>query len=157
MPTVRRSRTVAAAPATVWRIVADPAELPRWWPGVQRVEDASREEWTTVLQSAGGRTVRADYTRTRAERPHRLAWRQEIEETPFEGFLSEAQTELSLEPVRDGCATRVRLESRERLQGVSTLGGLIVRRAAGKRLDGALEGLARLMATGAEGAAEEDG
>jgi uncharacterized protein YndB with AHSA1/START domain len=149
---------VEAPPQTVWRIVADPVELPRWWPGVQRMEDATREEWTTVLQSAQGRTVRADYTRVHDERPRRLRWRQEVEETPFEGFLAEAETDVSLEPVDGGRATRVVLESRERLRGVSALGGLMVRRATRRRLDGALGGLARLIATRAHDArAGEDG
>jgi uncharacterized protein YndB with AHSA1/START domain len=146
MPTVRRSRTVPASPSAVWEIVADPTQLSRWWPGVQRVEDASRAEWTLVLESSKGRPVRADYTRVRAQRPRRLHWRQEVDETPFEGFLAAAETEVSLEPREEGRATRVVLESRERLRGVSALGGLMVRRATRRRLDGALEGLARLTA-----------
>jgi uncharacterized protein YndB with AHSA1/START domain len=154
MPTVRRSRIVPASPSAIWEIVADPTQLPRWWPDVQRVEDASRAEWTLVLQSSKGRPVRADYTRVRAQRPHRMHWRQEVDETPFEGFLAAAETELSLEPREDGRATRVVLESRERLRGVSALGGLMVRRAARRRLDGALEGLVRLTAAPDRGGGE---
>ena len=123
----------------MWEIVDDPHHLPRWWPDVERVEDASREEWTAVLRSGKGRPVRADYTRVSAEPRRLIRWRQEVEETPFEGFLASAETELSLEPVDGG--TRVVLEARERLRGISALGGLMVRRAARKRLDGALAGL----------------
>ena len=31
---VARSRTLAAAPEAVWRVVADPRALVRWWPRV---------------------------------------------------------------------------------------------------------------------------
>ena len=53
-------------------MVCDPARLPEWWPGVTRVEDATPDAWTTVLTSAKGRAVRADYTRTEAEAQRRL-------------------------------------------------------------------------------------
>ena len=44
-------------------MVSDPAQLPRWWPGVTRVEEATPEAWTTVLASPRGKVVRADFTR----------------------------------------------------------------------------------------------
>ena len=81
---VRRERVVSGAPTDVWRIVSDPARLPAWWPGVSRVEDASREAWTTVLVSPKGKAVRADYTRVEADAPRLLVWRQEVAESPFE-------------------------------------------------------------------------
>lgn len=148
MPTVRRARTVEAPPEAVWRLVADPHDLPRWWPGVERVEDASPTAWTAVLLSAKGRPVRADYTLLEAERPHRLRWRQEVDETPFERFLAEAETEVRLSPAGEGDSTRVEIEATERLRGVSMLGGFMVRRATRRRLDGALEGLARAVESG---------
>ena len=148
MPTVRRAGIVAGPPEAVWRVVADPHDLPRWWPGVERVEDASPTAWTTVLLSKRGRPVRADYTRLEAERPRRLRWRQEVDETPFERFLAEAETEVRLSPAAEGEATHVELEATERLRGVSMLGGLMVRRATRRRLDEALEGLARAVEAG---------
>jgi len=143
MPTVRRGRTVDSTPDTVWALVADPHHLPRWWPRVQRVEDASPEAWTVVLASPRGRPVRADFTRVLAERPRRLVWRQEVEETPFEGFLADAETEVTLSPEGEG--TRVQLEAREKLRGISNFGGIMVRRATRKRLDQALAGLAEIV------------
>ncbi len=86
MPTVRRARTVEVPPRAVWDLIAEPHDLPRWWPGVQRVEDASPRAWTTVLLSRKGRPVRADYTRVDADPPRRIVWRQEVDETPFERF-----------------------------------------------------------------------
>src|SRR5207302_11497444 len=94
MPTVVRARTISAAPQTVWEVLSDPYHLPRWWPRVERVEDATPEAWTTVMRSPRGRAVRADYTRTDAHRPRQLRWRQELEETPFERVFAEAVTEI---------------------------------------------------------------
>ena len=62
-------------------MVADPWRLPAWWPGVTRVEEATTEAWTTVMTSAKGRAVRADFTRVEADEPHLLVWRQELAET----------------------------------------------------------------------------
>jgi uncharacterized protein YndB with AHSA1/START domain len=139
VPTVRRARSIAADRETLWAIVSDPYHLPRWWPSVQRVEDASPEAWTKVLRSPKGRTVRADYTRVSAEPPARLVWRQEVEESPFERILGEAVTEISLKP-EDG-ATRVELRSTQRLRGLARFGSFMVRRATRRLLDEALSGL----------------
>ena len=48
---VERERTVAAAPEAVWELVSDPHMLPRWWPGVQRVEEVTGIAWTKVLRT----------------------------------------------------------------------------------------------------------
>ena len=58
MPTVSRARTVGAAPGSVWEVLSDPHHLPRWWPRVERVEDATPEAWTTVMRSSRGRAER---------------------------------------------------------------------------------------------------
>jgi uncharacterized protein YndB with AHSA1/START domain len=145
LPTVSRSRTIAAERDAVWDVVSDPYHLPRWWPGVQRVEDASELAWTKVLQSPKGRTVRADFTRVSAEPPARLVWRQEVEESPFERILREAVTEITLEPA-DG-RTRVELRSKQRLRGLARLGSFMVRRATAKQLEEALSGLEQATAT----------
>ncbi len=141
MPRIRRARTIAAEPDALWEIIADPHHLPRWWPQVQRVEDASAAAWTKVLTTPRGRPVRADYTRVRAQRPRSLVWRQEVEESPFERILSEAVTEFALDPVGDG-ATRVEVAQTQRLRGTARFGGLMVRRATRRHLSDALDGLA---------------
>ena len=140
MPRVRRSRSVGAPPEAVWRLVSDPHSLPRWWPSVTRVEDASDEAWTKVLATPRGRAVRADYTVLEAEPPRRLVWRQEVEESPFERIFSSSVVEIELEPEGAG-GTRVSLASAERLRGRYRLGGAMVRRAARRRLDEALDDL----------------
>ena len=68
----------------VWRVVSDPTRLPDWWPGVTRVERATALAWTTVLQAAKGKAVRADYTRVAADEPSTISWSQELEGTPVQ-------------------------------------------------------------------------
>jgi uncharacterized protein YndB with AHSA1/START domain len=140
---VRRERVVSAAPDDLWRIVSDPARLPAWWPGVSRVEDASREAWTTVLVSPKGKSVRADYSLVDAREPDWLRWRQELEESPFERLLSESVTELELEP-QPGGGTRVRLTLNQRARGWARFSPFQLRAAATRQAEGALEGLAGL-------------
>jgi uncharacterized protein YndB with AHSA1/START domain len=141
---VRRERVVSGAPADIWRIVSDPTRLPAWWPGVSRVEEASREAWTTVLISPKGKSVRADYTLVEAVEPEWLRWRQEVEESPFERLLSESTTEVALEPDPGG-GTRVRLTLDQRPRGWARFSPFQLRAAARRQAEGALEGLAELL------------
>jgi uncharacterized protein YndB with AHSA1/START domain len=143
VPVVSRSRSVPAAPERLWTLVSDPERLTEWWPRVQRVEDASRKAWTTVLVTPKGRTLRADFTLLDAEHPRLLRWRQEVEESPFERILEGAVTELELQPAGDG-ATEVRLTQRLTLRGLSRLGGMQIRLATRRQLEGALDGLDEL-------------
>jgi uncharacterized protein YndB with AHSA1/START domain len=144
MPSVVRSRMVAADRDTLWELVSDPYHLPRWWPQLERVEDASPEAWTNVLRSARGKTVRADYSRVESEPPRRVVWRQELDESPFEAILSDSTTEITLEP--DGeRRTRVELRSRQQLRGSYRFGGIMMRRAVRRQLDEALDGLERAV------------
>jgi uncharacterized protein YndB with AHSA1/START domain len=140
---VRRERIVSGAPVDVWRIVTDPARLPAWWPGVSRVEEASREAWTTVLISPKGKSVRADYSLVEAREPRCLRWQQELEESPFERLLAESTTALELEPDPGG-GTRVRLTLSQRARGWARFSPFQLRAAAARQAEGALEGLARL-------------
>jgi uncharacterized protein YndB with AHSA1/START domain len=142
VPDVTRARTIAAPRERVWELVSDPFHLPRWWPSTARVEDATALAWTSVLKTPQGKTVRADYTRTAYEAPRRVAWQQELEESPFERVFASAATSVELEEEGDG-ATRVSLRAQERLRGRYRLGGWMVRRAARRRLDEALAGIAK--------------
>ena len=145
MPTIVRSRTVRASAEQVWEVVSDPAQLPRWWPRVERVEEATATAWTKVMRSPRGRAVRADFTRTAAERPRRLAWRQEVEASPFERVFAEISTEISISP-DDSRGARIELKAVHRLRGRSRFGGFMARRAARRQLDEALDGLERALA-----------
>jgi uncharacterized protein YndB with AHSA1/START domain len=145
MPTVSRRRVVAAIPEHVWAVVADPERLPEWWPNVMRVEEADGKAWTTVLTSPkGGRALRADYTLVASEHPRRRSWRHEVAASPFERVLTESVTDVRLEPVADG--TEVAISEQMGLRGLSRLGGGQVKRATRRKLDGALDGLERVLA-----------
>lgn len=141
MPTVSRRRTLAAPPEEIWRVLADPYALPRWWPRVTRVEAAGESGWTAVMTTPKGRSVRADYRVVRSEAPRERAWAQEVEGSPFERILAEAVTEARLEP--RGEDSEVTLAVRQRLRGMARLGGFMVRRATVRLLDEALDGLER--------------
>jgi len=137
---VSRSRTVPAEPEAVWSVVADPRRLARWWPRTERVKSITREGWTTVLRSPRGRPVRADWKLEADERPVRRAWSQEVEGTPFARVLRERRVEARLRPADGG--TEVTLELHQRARGRARVGGgLMLRRAARKELEAALDGL----------------
>ncbi|GAC1318114.1 MAG: hypothetical protein NVSMB25_07040 [Thermoleophilaceae bacterium] len=137
---VSRARTIASERERIWELIADPYHLPRWWPSVTRVEDVGTRSWTSVLRTPRGRTVRADYKRTSAERPRRIVWRQLLEGSPFERVFASVEIVIELDAVEGG-QTRVELSTVEALNGRFKFGGLMVRRAARRRLGEALEGL----------------
>jgi uncharacterized protein YndB with AHSA1/START domain len=141
---VRRATVVPERRDAVWGVVSDPGRLPDWWPGVARVEDASEQAWTTVLTSAKGKAVRADYTRVSATPPEQLVWRQELEESPFERILAEAVTSVELDDADGG--TRVSIELDQRPRGWARFAPLQFRAAGRRQVEGALQGLERLFA-----------
>lgn len=150
MPTTRRSRTIAASPEQVWKVVADPHHMPRWWPQVKRMEEVEADRFTQVLTTRKGRPVRMDFHLLEsdapgpgADPPGKRVWEQEVAGTPFERVLGEATTEILLEPA-DG-ATRVTIALRQRLRGYSRTGGFLLRRANRARLEEALEGLEAIL------------
>lgn len=148
MPKAARTRVIAAPAERVWDLVADPHHLPRWWPRTVRVEDVHEgsdglARWTSVMQTERGAPVRADYRCVDAEPAERYAWEQDVEGTPFEGILRSSALELSLRAA--GERTTVTLASDETLRGLSRLGSTIVRGAARKRLDEALDGIERAV------------
>ena len=144
-----RSRALAAAPAEVWEVIADPYQMPRWWPSVERMEGVEDDRFTLVFKTRRRRTVRADF-RVLASEPvegeytsgHRT-WSQEVAGTPFEPVLHESITEIAVEPADGG--TKVTIAQRQRLRGYSKTGALAMRSATAKRLDEALDGLERIF------------
>jgi uncharacterized protein YndB with AHSA1/START domain len=140
---VRRETVVPRAPDEVWQVVSDPDQLPRWWPGVTRVEDTSAQAWTTVLTSPKGKSVRMDYSRVEATEPTRLVWRQEVAASPFERILEEATTSLELAQTESG--TRVAIELEQKPRGWARFAPLQFRAAGKRQVEGAVEGLERLF------------
>ena len=146
MPKVGRKRVISSDADRAWDLIADPHHLARWWPLVQRVEDVREEgdglRWTLALRSESGTQVRADYTGGVAEAGHRFAWDQQVEGTPFERILRSARVEIHvMRAGDDDDKSLVSLSSHERLRGLSRLGAPMMRAAAGRRLDEALENL----------------
>jgi uncharacterized protein YndB with AHSA1/START domain len=143
---VARSRVLAAPVADVWRVLADPYALPRWWPLVRRVESVSDEGWTMVLGKQGGRGVRADQ-RLEASEPERLRrWALVVAGSPFARIVSASAVEARLAPAAAGC--ELVLELHQRPRGWARLGWLMLRRAGSRQLDQALEGMARAAERG---------
>lgn len=145
MPVTRRSRTLRAAPEAVWEVVSDPHHLPRWWPGVQRVEGVAADRFTKVLLTRKGRAVRMDFVLVDDEPPKRRRWAQELAGTPFERLMAAAEEEVTLAAAEAPGATTVTLALERRLRGWSRFGGFFFRRAAREELDAALDGLGEVV------------
>ena len=145
-----RTRQLIATPQALWHVVEDPFALPRWWPNVARVEGVEEDRFTLVFQTKRRRPVRMDFKVLASEAPgsggeasgHR-AWQQEVVGTPFERVLDEAITEVLIEPAHGGTA-QVTIAQLQKLRGYSRTGTLMLRRATNRRLDEALDGLARI-------------
>ena len=148
MARVTRRRTFAASAADVWELVSDPYSLPRWWPRTARVENVDPGEdgggeWTQVLETAGGKGIRADFRCLAREEGRRYAWEQQLAGTPFERHLRRSGVEIELRP--DGEGTAVALASRQSLRGLSRLGSPLMRRGQGTILEEALDGIERAL------------
>ncbi len=148
--TVRRTRVIEAPTRTVWAVVSDPHHYPRWWPGVDRVEGVRDERFTEVLRTKKGRAMRMDFRILASEPPEdggaaSLRFEQDLPGSPWERFLTESMTEIALEPHARGA--QITIAQRQKLRGYSRAGGMFFfRRAVGKRLDAALDGLDRVCA-----------
>jgi uncharacterized protein YndB with AHSA1/START domain len=141
----RRERTIAATPEELWAVVEDPHHMPRWWPGVARMEGVEDDRFTQVFLTRRGRPVRVDFRVVASEPPRRRVWMQDIVGTPFERFLRELEIEIVLEPVAAG--TRIVLAERQKLRGYSRTGGFLMRRARAQKLAEALENLEQITMT----------
>jgi hypothetical protein len=118
------------------------------------VEGVDGNAFTEVMRTRKGKVVRADFdVVAKDERARLLTWAQRIQGTPFARVLSSAETDVSLAPTAD--ATEVTIELRQALTGFSPrlgllaglsprIGGGMVRRAAERTLDEALDGLERI-------------
>ncbi|HWB69517.1 MAG TPA: SRPBCC family protein, partial [Solirubrobacterales bacterium] len=132
MPRVTRRRVFPVGPGEVWSLVSDPYSLPRWWPRTTRVENVDhksagrRSQWTKVLETSGGRGVRADFRCLSSAERERYVWEQQLEGTPFSRHLRSSSVEIGISEARGG--TEVRLTSRQTLRGLSRLGSPLMRR-----------------------------
>ncbi len=143
MASLIRSRVVTAPREAVWAVIADASALPRWWPRVTRVEGVQETSFTEVLLSKRGRPMRLDLYYTEVEPPELLAWKLELAGSQFERLLGEWSTRFTLSAVDGG--TLVAIEEHQSFRGSFRTGGVLQRRAARRRLDAALAGLAQLF------------
>ncbi len=146
MPRIGRKRVISSATDRTWALVSDPHHLARWWPLTQRVEDVREEgdglRWTLALRSEKGTQVRADYSGSVEDAGHRFVWDQQVAGTPFERILRSARVEIAVISAGEGeDRSLVSVSSHERLRGLSRLGAPMMRAAAGRRLDEALDNL----------------
>jgi uncharacterized protein YndB with AHSA1/START domain len=141
MPSVSRSRTLDVPPGDVWRVIADPHHLPRWWPRVERIESADGERFTQLLRTAKGRAVRADFRWAGGDEGRSVAWDQVTEGTPFERLMASARTQVELAPAAAGTQVTVTID--QTLRGWSRMGPFFFSSAGRKTLDEALDGLER--------------
>ena len=132
MSSALRSRVLPAGQQELWDLIADPHHMPRWWPGVQRMEGVESDRFTQVHKTKRGRPVRIDFRVIESDPPWARAWEQEIAGTPFERVLNESITEIRLEPVDGG--TEVSIGQEQKLRGYSRTGGLLLKRATGSKL-----------------------
>ncbi len=143
MPVTRRTRTLRADQQAIWALIADPHHMPRWWPGVARVEGVAEDRFTQVFKTKRGRPVRLDFQVIESEAPWSRAWSQEIAGTPFERVLNESIIAVDLKPIDEG--TEVTLSHQQKLRGYSRTGSFMMRRATRGKLDEALDGLERVL------------
>lgn len=142
MATARRKRTLAVPQQQLWELLADPHHMPRWWPGVDRMEGVDDDRFTQVFKTKRGRPVRADFRVVMSDPPWMRSWAQEVAGTPFERVLNESVIEVELKPAGD--RTEVTLAHHQKLRGYSQTGGFMLRRATAAKLDEALDGLERI-------------
>jgi carbon monoxide dehydrogenase subunit G len=118
--------------------------MPRWWPRTQRVEGVHGDGWTTVLGSErSGRSIRADWRLDSSRKPIRR-WSQEIEGTPFARLFTQNTVEVETQP--EGDAARVTLTIEQQVRGWARLAPWMIRRAARRMADEALDGIERAVA-----------
>jgi uncharacterized protein YndB with AHSA1/START domain len=143
MATTSRSREIDAPAADVWRLIADPYQLPRWWPGVTRVQDVRQESFTQVVPTKRGKPMRLDHRVTESVPMERRSWSQSLIGTPFERLLDAWSTTVTLAAM--GEHTLVTIEEVQQLRGSFRMALALQRRPARRRVDEALAGLAALL------------
>ncbi len=143
MATTSRSREIEAPVDTVWQVIADPYHLPRWWPGVTRVQDVREESFTQVVPTKRGKPMRLDFRVTESVPMERRSWSQTLPGTPFERLLEVWSTTVTLQI--SGDRTLVTIEEVQQLRGSFRMGLPLQRRPARRRVDEALAGLAQLL------------
>jgi uncharacterized protein YndB with AHSA1/START domain len=147
-------RTVPASPESVWPLVSDPEQLPRWFGFAERIEVLDGEGAGQKRRQHGHwgkKASEVDQELTAYEPPKRLAWRhlaERLNGRPAPRFA--ASTDFSVELIPEDGRTRVRLTSAQ--VPASRARGLVMR-AFGRRelertLRSSLDALERQVSAG---------
>ena len=108
-------RMVPAPPETVWPLVADPEQLPRWFGFAERVEVLEGEGAGQLRRQHGHwgkKPSEVDQELTAFDPPRRLAWRhlaERLNGKPAPRFA--ASTNFAIDLIPEDGGTRVRLSS----------------------------------------------
>ena len=147
-------RTVPATPETVWPLVSDPEQLPRWFGFAERIEVLEGEGAGQKRRQHGHwgkKPSEVDQQLTAYEPPKRLAWRhlaERLNGKPAPRFA--ASTDFSIELIPEDGGTRVRLTSAQ--VPASRAKGLVMRAFGRRELEGtlrsSLEALERQVSAG---------
>jgi uncharacterized protein YndB with AHSA1/START domain len=133
-------RTVPAPPETVWPLVADPEQLPRWFGFAERVEVLEGEGAGQRRRQHGhwgSKPSEVDQELTAFDPPRRLAWRhlaERLNGKPAPRFA--ASTDFTIDLIPEDGGTRVRLSSAQ--VPASRLRGLVMRAFGRRELEGTL-------------------
>jgi uncharacterized protein YndB with AHSA1/START domain len=144
VPSTRVSRELPVPTEELWALLDDAHHLPRWWPGVTRVEGVSGDRFTQVMLTKKGRPMRVDFRVTDSDPPRSRTWELEAENSPFERVVARWETTVSLDADPTGQRTTVTIEEHQQMHGTLRLAAYLQRRAARRRLRGALEGLSEI-------------
>jgi uncharacterized protein YndB with AHSA1/START domain len=133
-------RTVAAPPETVWPLVSDPEQLPRWFGFAERIEVLEGEGAGQRRRQHGHwgkKPSEVDQELTAYEPPKRLAWRhlaERLNGKPAPRFAK--STDFSIELIPEGGGTRVRLTSAQ--VPASRVKGMVMKAFGRRELEGTL-------------------
>jgi uncharacterized protein YndB with AHSA1/START domain len=133
-------RTVPAPPETVWPLVSDPEQLPRWFGFAERVEVLEGEgvgQRRRQYGHWGKKPSEVDQELTAFDPPRRLAWRhlaERLDGKPAPRFA--ASTDFSVDLIPEAGGTRVRLSSAQ--VPASRMKGLVMRAFGRRELEGTL-------------------
>jgi uncharacterized protein YndB with AHSA1/START domain len=144
VPSTRASRELAVPAQEIWALLDDAHHLPRWWPGVTRVEAVSGDRFTQVMLTKKGRPMRVDFRVIESDPPHVRSWALDPENSPFERVVDHWETTVNLQPDASGQRTTVTIEERQKMRGTLRLAGYMQRRAGRRRLREALDSLSQI-------------
>ncbi len=152
----RRSRSLRGRPPRAWRLLADPDNLPRWWPETDARRVASRARPGARPQPlhpglgdrARARPVRADYRCTAATRASGSSGSSRSRAPRSRSSCARAVLEVRVGEDEGEERSRVTIEARRRCAASRVSAAPMMRRATKRTLEAALDGIERALVAG---------